>query len=64
MVADGIGLAPSVVAIPMACLFVSGLPANRRSIYFVWLGLLILFAVVELIVDHFLEIGFRNVRWL
>ena len=48
----------------MACLFVSGLPANRRSIYFVWLGLLILFAVVELIVDHFLEIGFRNVRWL
>ena len=60
---SGIGLASSFVVVPLVYLSITGLRANRRSLYFVWLGLMILFAVAELIVDHVLEIDFRNVQW-
>ena len=49
--------------IPLAYLFAAGLRTNRRLIYFVWLGLMILFVLVELVDDHLLGINFRSVRW-
>ena len=55
-----IGLVSFLVVIPLVYLFVTGLHANRRFIYFVWLGLMILFALVELTVDHILELDFRS----
>jgi len=58
-----IGLASTLALIPLAYLFVVGLNTNRRRIYFVWLGLMILFLLFELIVDHILRLDFRNVQW-
>jgi hypothetical protein len=58
-----IGIASSLVLIPLIYLFVVGLKAHRRIIYFVWLGLMILFALFELIVDDILKVDFRNVQW-
>lgn len=61
--ASWIGLTSFLVVIPLAYLFVTGLRTNRRSIYFVWLGLMILFALVELTIDHILELDFRSTQW-
>ena len=58
-----IGLASTLALIPLAYLFVVGLHTNRRMIYFVWLGLMILFLLFELIVDHILSIDFRSIQW-
>lgn len=56
-------LASFLVVIPLAYLFFAGRRANRRLIYFVWLGLMILFALVELVVDHVLQLNFRSTQW-
>ena len=58
-----IGLASFLVVIPLGYLFVTGLHANRPLIYFVWLGLMFLFLLVELTVDYILKLDFRSVQW-
>ena len=58
-----IGIASSLVLIPLIYLFVVGLKTNRRMIYFGWLVLMILFALFELIFDDILKVDFRNVQW-
>ena len=61
--AHWVGLASIFVVIPLVYLFVAGLRSNRPLIYFVWLGLMILFALVELTIDHILKLDFRSVQW-
>jgi hypothetical protein len=58
-----IGIASSLVLIPLTYLFVVGLKTDRRMIYFVWLLLMILFSLFELIVDDILGVDFRGVQW-
>jgi hypothetical protein len=58
-----IGIASSLVLIPLIYLFVVGLKTDRRMIYFVWLVLMILFSLFELIVDDILKADFRNIQW-
>ena len=58
-----IGLASTLVVVPLAYLFASGFRANRPLIYFVWLSLMILFVLVELIIDHIFQLDFRSVQW-
>jgi len=58
-----IGIVSSLILIPLIYLFVVGLKTNRRMIYFVWLGLMILFVLFELIVDAILRVDFRSVQW-
>ena len=58
-----IGIVSSLILIPLIYLFVVGLKTNRRMIYFVWLGLMILFVLFELIVDDILRVDFRSVQW-
>jgi hypothetical protein len=58
-----IGITSSLVIIPLIYLVVVGLKTDRRMIYFVWLTLMILFALFELIVDDMLEVDFRSVQW-
>ena len=58
-----IGIASSLVLIPLLYLFVVGLKTDRRMIYFVWLVLMILFSLFELIVDDILKVDFRSVQW-
>ena len=58
-----IGLVSTLVLIPLVYLMVIGLKTDRRCIYFVWLGLMILFVLFELVVDHILRIDFRSQQW-
>jgi hypothetical protein len=57
-----IGIASSLVLIPLLYLFVVGLKTDRRIIYFVWLTLMSLFALFELIVDDILRVDFRSLQ--
>jgi hypothetical protein len=57
-----VGIASSLVLIPLIYLFIVGFKTDRRMIYFVWLTLMILFALFELIVDDILKVDFRSVQ--
>ena len=61
-VARWIGLASTIVVLPLAYLLVVALHAGRPPIYFIWLGLMILFAVFELIVDQILRVDIRSAQ--
>ena len=58
-----IGIASSLVLIPLIYLFVIGLKTDRPKIYFVWLALMVLFALFELVVDQILRIDLRSAQW-
>jgi hypothetical protein len=60
-----IGIASSLVLIPLIYLFVVELKGERSIIYFVWILLMILFSLFELIVDDILKVDFRtyNGQW-
>lgn len=58
-----VGLASSLIIVPLVYLFVVGLGTGRRKIYFVWLALMVLFALFELVVDQILRIGLRSAQW-
>jgi hypothetical protein len=58
-----VGFASSLIIVPLVCLFVVGLGTGRRKIYFVWLALMVLFALFELVVDQILRIDLRSAQW-
>jgi len=58
-----LGLIAICSIIPLTYLFIAGLSANRPAIYFVWLGLMIAFQFVELILDYILKLDFRGIQW-
>ena len=58
-----IGVASTLVLVPLAYLFVVALKTDRRKMYFVWLALMVLFALFELIADSILRVDFRSVQW-
>jgi len=57
---EWIGLVSILAMIPLAYLFVVGLKTDRPFIYFIWIGLMLLFLLFELIVDHLLKLNFRS----
>jgi hypothetical protein len=57
-----VGIASSLVLIPLIYLFIVGLKTDRHMIYFMWLTLMILFTLFELIVDDILRVDFRSVQ--
>ena len=58
-----VGFAYSLFIVPLVYLFVVGLGTGRRKIYFVWLALMVLFALFELVVDQILRIDLRSAQW-
>ena len=58
-----IGFTSSLVIFPLLYLSVLGLRTNRRKIYFVWMALMVLFALFELVVDQILMIDIRSAQW-
>ena len=58
-----IGFTSSLVIFPLLYLFFVGLRTSRRRIYFVWLGLMVLFVLFELVVDQILRIDIRSAQW-
>jgi hypothetical protein len=55
-----VGFASFLIIVPLVYLFVVGLSIGRRKIYFVWLALMVLFALFELVVDQILRIDLRR----
>jgi hypothetical protein len=49
--------------VPLAYLGISAFHVPRPGIYFVWIGLFMLFLVVELLLDYVFKLPFRAVRW-
>jgi hypothetical protein len=58
-----VGFASSLVIVPLVYLSIVGLRTGRRKIYFVWLALMVLFALFELVVDQILRIDLRSAQW-
>lgn len=58
-----VGLVSFLTIIPLAYLFSDAFRTNRPFIYFLWLGLMILFLLAELLIDYVFKLEFRNVRW-
>jgi hypothetical protein len=58
-----LGIASSLVLIPLLYLLFVAFNTDRSVFYFVWLGLIIAFALFELIADVILQIDFRYTRW-
>jgi len=58
-----IGLVSTAALIPLTYLLMAGLKTDRRGIYFAWLGLMILFVLFELVIDHILRVDFRSQQW-
>ena len=57
-----VGFASTMVLLPLAYLLVAAFHTHRPPIYFVWLGLMILFALFELIVDLILRVDIRSAQ--
>ena len=58
-----LGLVSMFAIIPLIYLLATARSTNRPPIYFVWLGLMIFFLVVEFIIDYILKLNFRGVQW-
>ena len=57
-----LGVLSLCTVISLVHLFIAGRSANRPTIYLVWLGLMIVFEFLELIVDYIFQLEFRKVR--
>ena len=50
--------------VPLVYLIASSTHSNQPLIYYVWLGLMILFLCVELMLDYIIGFEFRRIRWM
>ena len=58
-----IGLVSTLALIPLIYLLAVAPKTDRRGIYYAWLGLMILFVLFKLVIDHILRIDFRSQQW-
>jgi len=61
---QGLGIAVILLAVPLVYLLLAARARPRAPLYFVQLSLMLLFLVVELLLDYVLRIDFRSVRWM
>ncbi|HUU44765.1 MAG TPA: hypothetical protein VM118_03440 [Acidobacteriota bacterium] len=59
-----LGLILIASTVPLAYLLTSALGNGRSVIYAAWLGLMILYLLVELVLDYILKFDFRQTRWM
>ncbi len=57
------GILSSFILVPLIYLFYAALRTKQPAIYFVWLVLMILFALFELVADTILKVDFRSEQW-
>lgn len=55
-----IGIIIQVSIIPLFYLLYSARSLNRTKIYYIWIGLMIAFIIVEFLLDYYPKIDFRN----
>ena len=59
-----IGYFEFVLAIPMIFLLLKAPQLERPSLYYIQIGCMLAWLVVEVLLDYILKIDFRNVRWM
>lgn len=53
-----------LTALPLGYLLLKAPQLRRPALYYIQIGLMLLFLVVELLLDYVLKIDFRDVRWM
>jgi hypothetical protein len=59
-----IGYFEFLLSIPMIYLLLQAPQLERPALYYIQIGLMLLWLVVEFLLDYILKIDFRNIRWL
>ena len=62
-IARWFGLISFLTIIPLAYLLFQGFSTGRQHVYFLWIGLMAAFLLLELLVDYVFKIEFRSIRW-
>jgi hypothetical protein len=60
----GLGLALMIAAVPLVYLLAVASAFRRPTLYYVQIGLMLAFLLVEFLLDYVLKIEFRNTRWM
>jgi len=59
-----IGYVEFLLAIPMIYLLVKAPQLERPTLYYIQIGLMLAWLIVEALLDYILKIDFRQVRWM
>jgi hypothetical protein len=59
-----LGIFEICLALPIIYLLVSAPAQHRPAIYYVQIGCILLWLIVELLLDYILKIDFRKIRWM
>ncbi len=59
-----IGYFEFLLAIPMVYLFLKAPQLGRPMLYYIQLGCMLAWLVVEALLDYILKMDFRNIRWI
>ena len=59
-----IGYFEFALAIPLIYLLIKAPQNNRPMIYYIQIGAILLWLVIELLLDYILKIDFRSIRWM
>jgi hypothetical protein len=60
----GLGLVLMIAAVPLVYLLAVAPAFRRPALYYVQIGLMLAFLLVEFLLDYVLKIEFRNTRWM
>ncbi|MDX2442716.1 MAG: hypothetical protein QNK30_02840 [Bacteroidales bacterium] len=58
------GIAFMITAIPLIYLLFNAAQFQRPTLYFVQIGLMICFIIIELLLDYILKFDFRHTKWM
>ncbi len=53
-----------LTSVPIVFLILIAKELQRPPIYYIQLGLMLVFILVEFLLDYFLKVNFRNTRWM
>lgn len=59
-----LGIAFIFTAIPLIYLLCTANQLQRPTIYYIQLGIMIVFIIIELLLDYIFKIDFRNIKWM
>jgi hypothetical protein len=59
-----IGYVEFLMAIPMVYLLMKAPQLERPTLYYIQIGLMLAWLIVELLLDYILKLNFRQVRWM
>lgn len=59
-----LGIVLIIIVIPLFYLFFTANQYQRPTIYYIQIGTMIVFLIIELFLDYIFKIEFRNVKWM